>query len=307
MKYDLDILFTRYGVPHDEPNHRGWVELDCPECGGVGRLGWSPAGQCFKCWLCGMLPLYETLAALLGVPIGGVKALLDGCEVKGAFGPAEIQKPRGGAASLVYPVTAGPLQGNHIAYLRRRKLDPAQVEQEFGKQYGTLEHDPLLPNRLVAPLYYQGKAVSWQARNIHTKCPHALRYHTCPPEQEVTYHKDLVYGLSTAVQRGRTGVVVEGLFDVWKCGPGAMHTFGTAWLPAQLLLLAASFKRVYVMFDSKGPADPLGLAQQQGQRLAEALSLLGVEAFNVDPESAKDPGDWEYSEARSAMAEFGIR
>jgi len=256
--------------------------------------------------MCKGLPTADTVAGLLNVSIGEALRQLEAFPLFYVPGEREEERPRGGASALAFPKYARPLERDGTAwrYLAlRRGLDPDRVRAEFGEQYETPGHAPELPNRLIAPLYIGGAAVSWQARAMAPNCPKPMRYHTCPPDREVVYHKSTVYGLDAV--RGDTGVVVEGLFDCWKLGPGAVHTFGVSWLPAQLAVLAKRFRRLFVMYDSKGEADPLGDAQRQGRMLAEAASLLGVEAYAVDAENAKDPGDLPLEEARSLMKELG--
>lgn len=307
MKYDLQRLFEKYGVPCGDVNRRGWLPVGtCPKCGGSDRLAWHPGRQRFYCWMCKGQDTVETVAFLLGQPVGNAFRLLQDYPLFYVAGEEDKERPKGGAVKLTLPAQAEPLRSGDSAgrYLVRRGLDPDQVTAEFGQQYRTPGYAPNLPNRLVAPLYYEGEAVSWQARSVLKDCPKPLRYHTCPPELEVMYHKSLVYGLDSV--RGDTAVVVEGLFDVWKLGPGAVHTFGVSFLPAQVGLLAKRFKRLFVMYDSKGEEDVLGLAQRQGLALAQAVSLLGVEAYQVDAESAKDPGDLSVGEARNVMRELGV-
>ena len=134
---------------------------------------------------------------------------------------------------------------------------------------------------------------------MHPLCEKKWRYHTCPPNQEVVWHESILYGLDQVP--GDTCVVVEGLFDVWKLGPGAVHCFGTSWIESQLMVLASRFKRVVVLFDSKGPDDPEGKAQASGTRLAQALAGLGVTSSVADAETDKDPGDMPIGEARAMM------
>jgi len=299
--YDLERLFSDNAVPHTSANRRGWVTLDCPNCGGVGRLGWHQQRQMFFCWMCKRLPFDRTLKQVSGRSLQELAGLLERYKGWVEVGE-ENERPKGGAAVLKFPAYTSALIGSHKRYLKERGLDYEQVIAEFGEIYGTPGYAPLLPNRLVAPLYLDGQAVSYQARNILKECPKARRYHTCPPEEEIVYHRSTVYGLDAC--RGMSCVVVEGLFDVWKLGPGAVHTFGVAWLPAQLLTIAKRFKRVFVMYDSKGEDDPRGLAQRAGKELAAGLAGLGVDAATIDPEDAKDPGAWKLEDARRIMHEL---
>ena len=297
---NIEKLFDDCGVPHESMNRRGVVSLACPKCGSSDNLAWISKRGYFRCWSCGVLPLVSTLSQLTGLLAPAVVQLLKKYQVR-QIESKEVT-PQGGAQHLEYPDCTGALLSSHISYLKKRGLDPDQVQSEFGMIYGTPAHAAELPNRLIAPLYLKGDAVSWQARSIHPACDKKYRYHTCPPAQEVIWHKETLYGLDQVP--GDMCAVVEGLFDCWKLGPGAVHCFGTSWLDAQMYELATRFKRVVVMFDAMGPDDPQGKAQASGRRLAEALAGLGVVAAIADIESSKDPGDMPIEEARALMREI---
>jgi hypothetical protein len=242
----------------------------------------------------------DTLAQLTGLALTALPALIKKFDTKAIHVGKTVERKY--ADILEYPEYTDKLLDSHIKYLADRGLDAAQVQREFGAIYGTPPHAPNLPNRIVVPLYLKGNAVSWQTRSIHPACEKAYRYLTCPPDKEVVWHKSIAYGMDSV--RGDSVIVVEGLFDAWKLGPGAIHVFGISWLEAQVKTLAARFKNVFIMFDAKGPDDPNGKAQASGLRLARALSGLGISASVVDPQDSKDPGDWPLAKARSIRKEL---
>ena len=300
--HDILRLFRDRGIQYSAQNSRGFVQLHCPKCGGD-RLGFNSESSSFYCWLCRKMPFSRTVAQLLNTTEIEAWKILE--KYRGSISYCKKEeKKRGGAQELKYPKYIGLMAASHRNYLKKRGLDPDQVVSEFGQVYGMPPHAPFLANTIIAPLYYEEEAVSWQARSIVSTCPKARRYCTCRPEDEIIWHKELVYGMDSVP--GDMFVAVEGLFDVWKCGPGAIHTFGTSWLDKQAALLARKFRKGYVMYDAQGSADPNGIAQRAGRALAAALAGLGLEMAVVDPQDAKDPGDWPLDKARGFMRELGF-
>ena len=291
---DIERLFTETGVVHERMNRRGTVNLGCPKCGSRDNLAWLSRRQYFRCWSCGVLPTVETIAQLTGLSAPTIPALLKKYQTRHVQAQEEVLK--GGATTLTYPDGTGPLLPAHLAYLKGRGLDPDQVQEEFGPIYGTGPMAAELPNRIIFPLYLEGKAVSWQARSIHPQCDQKYRYHTCPPDKEIIHHKNIAYGLDGVA--GESVLICEGVFDVMKMGRGCCHLFGISWLNVQLNELANRFSSVYVMFDSEPGA------QASGKRLAEALSGLGVISVIIDPECVKDPGEWPIDQARAVRKQL---
>ena len=300
--YDVDTLLRRKGIAV-ETNSRGWSELDCPFCK-LPHLGWSQTRQVFFCWYCKKHPIRETVAKLLNVSLPEVGRLLKEAEIAPGLNDPRLIHAREehvpNALKLTYPRYAAPITERGKNYLRRRGLDWRQVQDEFSTLMETPPYaqPAIMALRLVAPLIKDGREVSWQGRSMRDDCDKAFRYMTCPKELEVVFHKSVVYGMDQAQPFGKA-VVVEGLFDVWKLGPGAVHTFGTSWSQAQLASLS-TLKQVFVMFDSEAGA------QRAGRELAAALAGLGVRVSLIDPEDAKDPGEWPLDKARSVMRELGF-
>ena len=99
---------------------------------------------------------------------------------------------------------------------------------------------------------------------------------------------------------GHSVVIVEGITDVWRLGPGAVATFGIEWTNEQALLLK-NFARVFVMYDFEEEQ-----AEEQAYKLGVTLSGLGgvsVEKLYV-PGHDGDPGDLTNEKARSLMGQL---
>ena len=151
-------------------------------------------------------------------------------------------------------------------------------------------------HRILAPVYFQGQIVTFQCRATHPG--QTPPYLACADHDEVIHHKHTVYGFDFAIPYKQC-VVVEGITDVWRLGKGAVATFGKKYTKEQLLLLANSFDRVFVLLDPD-VYDP-------EHALSNKLSLLGIETETIwiDPDKG-DPGSWSERDAKLLMKDLGF-
>lgn len=199
-------------------------------------------------------------------------------------------------STLWWPDGVGEISLAHAKYLKARGLEPDEIVNTWHVRGSTHLSEALYAFRLYAPLLLEGDEVSWQGRSIVKACDPKLRYVTCPLENEIVPCKSVVYGMDLV--QNDEAIVVEGLVDVWKGGPGVVHTYGTAWTQKQLRFLS-SLKRCAIAYDNEP------IAQAQALSLAEALSGLGVKTMIVtfSADEAKDFGERSVGEARSIVAE----
>jgi hypothetical protein len=175
---------------------------------------------------------------------------------------------------LKLPEKLGPLQPAHRKYLRERNFDPDKITslwdvQGIGMDGGSLKW------RLFIPFIYQDKTVSWVTRTI-SNSPNVLRYITASREQEAISHKELLYGIDYA---RHSIVVVEGVMDVWRIGPGAVAVLGTRVSDAQINQIAR-FPVRYICLDQG--------AERYSQQLVEELSHCDGKTYEIRLDS-KDP------------------
>lgn len=256
----------------------GWVGLDCPRCSpGAGkfRLGYNLAGGYLHCWVCGGLPLLDTLAALAGTDAGRVKDVL-----RDVPRQAKTQRPRG---TLALPAGLGPLDAPHADYLIGRGFNPLELRKLWKiKGTGMLSD---VPWRIFIPVHRRGELVSWTARSLGDG--RRDKYHNARPDQESYPMKHTLYGIDHC----RHGVIVhEGPTDVWRTGPGAAGTLGVSYSREQLALLTRYPIRV-VCFDNEPDA------QRRAARLCEQLAPWEGETYRVELDSP-DPGSATPRETR---------
>jgi len=164
---------------------------------------------------------------------------------------------------------------HHRKYLEFRGFDPEKIERVYGLK-GTLGIGPY-KWRIIIPIFFKGELVSYQGRDITDQ--QELKYKACSKEKEIVHHKHILYALDLV--QGDSVMVVEGVFDAWRFGPGCVATFGTGYSKKQARLLT-NFKRVSIIFD------PEEAAQKRARELGMAVAVQGIEVeilklVEVDP------------------------
>lgn len=301
---NFQLFCEDHGIPIAGPGDRhymeGWLNTPCPFCSGHdgNHLGFNKKSRYFFCWRCKFISPFKVIRALSGeTATRRVMELLEQYEGRPYLRErVTSEEDKGGEITL----PGRELGELHQNYLRSRNYDPLATVARYGVT-GTGMMDKL-KYRLVIPITYKGRIVSYTARDVTGK--HALRYISCAKENEARNHKHCLYGLDNVT--GDAVVVVEGVFDAWRLGFGAVATFGVSWTPQQALLLA-KFKRRYILFDS---VKDTGAPDVEAIRQAEALAAC-VETKTTHTEiiqiGKKDPDSLDADDARKLMQELGIQ
>lgn len=263
---DYNIDYMTEGHKHCQP---GWVQMECPFCTGHEgfHLGFNEQSGVFNCWRCGPHPLSEVLKQIHGInwrhEVGEVYT-------NGRPYPHEPNRPSlPRKTEIELPKSFLPINDrnghNRICqYLKERQFDWRKLTKEWDLHFSGPVGNYAF--RVIAPIYYQDKIVSYQGRDYTGKAQE--KYKACRMEDEAVHHKHTLYGLNKAI--GDTVVVVEGITDVWRLGPGAVATFGIKYTNWQIMELKR-FKRIVVFFDN----DPQ--AVHQAKKMVAELSLLRPE------------------------------
>jgi len=300
---DMAALYRDHGVPvapmGHKHAHKGWVHTVCPFCDGDPgfHLGFNLDKGYYNCWRCGWKPVKLALALLLRLPereTGSLVRLYPLARQKD-WPPEAIETPS--PILTPYPLNFGPLQTPHKRYLESRKFDPEALEREWGLLATGPISWPGWKWRIIVPIQLGSKLISYQTRSISTDAFDKQKYKACPEKLEVMKHKHSLFGIDKA--RGDSIIVVEGVMDVFRLGPGAVATFGTQTMPSQRMLLRR-FKRVFILFD----IDPHGAGQEAGEKLAWQMSGFGVETKQVFLDHG-DPAELGGFEAKKLMSDLG--
>lgn len=288
---DIIQLYIDYSIDHSTEHknvRNGWVGTNCPFCGSTGKyhFGYSIDEDYFSCWQCGGHSVKSSIARLLGVNVSRAEEIIE--KYGGAVKHYKKARVRIGKNKFKLPSGSLKLEKQHKLYLKRRGFDWEELARTWGIM-GTgpssklISHDKEqiinYSNRILAPIIWDGRIVSFQARDISNK--HMAKYMACPPEREIISHKHILYGLQD--HWGDRGICVEGIFDAWRFGPRAFATFGVKFTQEQLIHMERHFKEIVIAYD------PEKQAQKQAKLLMKELGNIGVNAWTV--QLPCDPGD----------------
>lgn len=272
-------LLNEYNIPTAPKNHhhntKGWIQFDCPFCSKNShkwRMGYNLRKGFVNCWSCGGHGLAPTLRVLLGKPFPKILQIIDSLEAKITRRPYKRENLR---KELIWPVGVRDLKDPHIRYLSSRGLNFKTIEQLW--KIAGIGLAPELQWRIFIPISYESKIVSWTTRAIGDKVRE--RYISASQDKELIPHKNILYGSDYA---RKTIIICEGPVDVWKIGPGAVATFGTAYSQSQLLEMI-KYPIRYVCFDSDEES------QKVADKLVSELAVFEGETYNICLDS-KDAG-----------------
>lgn len=280
MAVNLQKLLADYAIPFVTSGSelgRGWIGIQCPFCGDdKHHLGYNESKNLLTCWKCGPKRLYPTLKRLLNIDGEQLKIIIKNY---GIFVEDNYVRPV--AKNLVLPKEFGELQENHKNYLKTRGFDPDDIISRWNI-LGTGNNAKGYENRIIIPIYQNGKLVSFHSRDITGKAQ--IPKKACKSENEVIHFKDTLYGYDRV--KSNTVIVSEGPFDVWRWGYGAVCTWGIKFTEKQVDLLS-TFKNIFIIFDSETEDNPEKQASEQAERLAERLAIFQnvwiVDSIGSDP------------------------
>lgn len=290
---DIIKLLSSYNIPfYTEGKNvsRGWVNLRCPypTCNDTSNhLGYNLTKNYFKCWKCGFHTTIETLQLILKLDkssvIDAIKRFGGTIKYKGAEKDLVVK-----TKAFKLPTNSEPLQRMHTNYLKHRKFDLKYL-QNIWQIVGTGPVSHLdginFSRRVIAPIIWNGKTVSFTARDVTGK--HMLRYISCPKPREIIHHKNILYGYQQDWQQ--EGICVEGITDVWRLGTRAFATFGIEYTPHQVHEMTRYFKRIFVIYDDEIQA------QAKADKLVAELNFRGI--FSKKITIVGDPGNLPQKEA----------
>lgn len=304
---DIEKIYSDFSVviadSSDKHFRDGWINTSCPFCtGNPGfHLGFNVFGDYFYCWRCGKKPTIKALSKILGVSFDEAKKICKQYKGKSKIGNTQIRvkKLEFKFPSLCIPVTENPLSMRYLMDRRgfsKRDILKLQkkfslVATKFGSQFDNMD----LSYRIIAPIIFKGKVVSWQSRDMTGKS--ALKYLTCPKNRETMDHKTLLY--NELIPSG-TILVVEGIFDVWKCylaGFRAVSTFGVEYTYPQLNRLL-SYENILIFMD------PDRAGRKHAAELKNRLIFGGRQSTIIKHGLDKDPGGMTINEIKGIVEPY---
>ena len=151
------------------------------------------------------------------------------------LGPGKVHPP--GAMWLLDDLVEKSPYHSCIEYLQSRLIDPAYLGRMFGVGYCSESSFTKARHRIMAPVYYGGKLVTWQARYIGDPPRGVEKWYTCPDSHK-SFH---LYNVERATQF-HTLLLVEGPADVWGVGLPGTAIMGKVISTHQVKLLERHFQ-----------------------------------------------------------------
>lgn len=285
---DFDIHYETVG----KNITKGWIGTNCPFCDDPSsHLGLELKGkQRLNCLRCGGKALRDIITEL--VPDHHWFKILR----QYSTGTIDIKEAVVGKEEgkdffeCKLPEECSSLTIRHKRYLMQRGFSPRQLEHDW-KIQGT-ETVGNYKFRIIIPIYYENKLVSFQGRDITGR--QRDKYKTCYD----TAVKDYLYGIDY-VNRNKI-IVVEGVTDVWRLGKGnAIATFGIEFTRRQLnILVKRKFKKIGILFDNEPQA------QEKATELRECLNCFDIEAVKLKLPKNKDPAKLNKKEVQKIIKFF---
>lgn len=253
----------------------GFININCPHCEDKSKHGGFPKnGSIYLCWRCGRHDIAETLSLITGI------SKKDIISIKKQYNNyIESNEEQYEYHNETILVPGGKLTKQHKDYLFGRNFDADFLERKYDLR-GTLATRDLYAYRIITPIYYKQRIVSYQGRDFTGK--QELRYVTCKPEFEIIHHKKILFNMDNATSD--KVIVVEGTYDAFRFGDNTVATMGTGYTREQVSLLAKTYDEIYTMFD------PEIDAQNRAKQLLTDLSMAGKKVMNIRLDSG-DPAE----------------
>lgn len=286
MRFNAKQFLSDFFIPYTEDGantSEDFININCPFCSDHSfHLGVNRSKGYANCWKCGYHSIYDLIKRLL--PKENPKAIMIQYDSNISLKKHLNKEKNKPVSSIIVP--GDRLLKIHKDYLMKRDFDPDYLENKYDIKGTT--HTGSYKFRIMAPVYFQNKIVTFQGRDITNK--QKARYKACPKELEIKHHKYILYNLDNC--KKDFVVVTEGFMKVFRLGENSVATFGKNFTIPQLYLLS-QFKRVFIFFD------PDEAGQSASDLLSSQLDLLGVEVYNIENEYA--PDDMNNEDARHFM------
>jgi len=307
-RFDLKAYVQEHGG--DEAQNGEWA-LMCPTCR-KDKLIVNVSRKAWHCWVCQKYDVIQTSAGPRRQAVSGAGGLLDLIQLLDRVDrkrAVTMVLASGITAQDLIQITAADFHGWDVAgglaepvaidpplhwvsidspipYMAKRGITMDDVCRLglFWSSAGTYA------NRLVFPVWHDGKLVYWQARAMWDPIP-GERYVKAlnPPRTHgAVVSSEVLMGLHHARSYPRV-CVTEGPVDAVHAGPDAVCSFGKTMSPVQMARLwAAGVRALDLMYDADARADM--------EALVPVLSSLFDLRLVYLPHG--DPGSWDRADLR---------
>lgn len=286
----------------------GWINIQCRFCGDeTNHLGIRLSDLTANCWKCGRKNLISVIKEAASVSYKEAKEIFKRLEPTGTITKQKDEDLRikhlksVGSDSFVRlpPDITRVFPKLHRDYLKKRRFDYRQLIRKYQIKavYNSADNYAF---RIIIPIFVNGTMVSFTSRDVSGYAD--VRYLHASLSECHTRPKDLIYNFDT-IPKGGKAILVEGVFDAWRLGKGAICSFGTQLSGKQLVELSKmELNHLFIFFDQ----DKSGIASAKALSRVVAPLAKQVELITI-PKHKGDPDDMSKEEADLLMRSLGLK
>lgn len=295
MIFDAPRFLKEFNISHvfNHPKvSNGYVGFCCPFCHDQNyKAAFNVSIGYATCWVCGKLNTIETIEMLVGGSRNEARRIFGEYLTDNRRSGMERQPRSKGTATQVSLPDTGSFTRKEDAYLVARGLR-SRADQYSIRGGGVIGKWAF---RIVFPITLDGNIVSATGRTIANVEP---RYLTLAPHEEIVTHKSLL--LNEDKVRGNHIVLVEGVIDSIRGGPGFVASFGLSLTEEQIMRLTG-YRKISILPDSEEKA------WRAWNNLGDTLCALGMDDVEiVKQDMGKDIGDMSEDEIVDLRREVGL-
>lgn len=266
----------------------GWINTNCCFCRDTNfHLGFDLSTGSANCWKCGKKDIIKLISFLLHCSQQQAKRIYANYQIdkiKGEYLKRKHNYYNNSYKSLVtkldFPIGCSELQNKHKEFLIKRGFNPEFITKKY-KIMGT-DRIGDYKFRIIIPIFFNNKMVSFHSRDITEKAK--LKHKACKENKEIIHYKHILYNIDNS--KKNVAIVVEGIMDNWRLGNDCISTFSISFTKEQVLLIAKSYKKVFILFDKD--EDNLS-SVVQAEALSSQLHCLGCKNTIIDLTDYGDP------------------
>jgi len=295
--FDIENYLQEQGIQYSEAGDKnvaqGWIGISCYECGdSSNHLGINLDSKLISCWKCG----YKS-SAISVVMYHSNCSYYEATKIveetqSYEFTEERPQQRKSSGENIIPKSATKEIPDRHVAFLKNRRFSTEIIKRYQLQSCGTLGS---YKNRIIIPIIIDNEVVSFTS--IDTTGRQKVKYKHAPAEDSILPAKECVYGLDLVKDRM---LLVEGITDAWRMGPGAVATLGMELSKIQINFIVQSpQKEIFIMFDGEEQAI------NRAHALAKTLSILGkhVEVIEL---SSGDPDDLTSKMVQHLRMELGL-
>ena len=293
--FDIEAYLEDRGVHYNTSGKNvssGWIGMTCLWCDDQSNhLGINLSTKKFKCWICGHKGVATRIVEQIDkVHSGKAEEIIKEFQQYSRFKAKPKEKIQWSQA--LPEESTVTLPEIHKDYLLSRNFNPIDIQKMYDIRacYNLGDYK----FRIIIPVIMNHKIVGFTSRDITDKS--SLRYKACENDRAVIPQDEWVYNLDSLIH---TALILEGPFDVWRMGPGAICLFGIDYSLKQVrAIVSKGVYRVFILFDEERTA------QKRANELGETLASIVSHVQILSGLEVKDPAKLSPKEAHDLKREI---